>query len=63
MSQQISKSHSGKLQRKWDGPYLITKALGNGAYILQTVDNPPRRLKTPINGADLQLVRIPVVEI
>ena len=60
---QIAKSHSSKLERKWDGPYVVTKALGNGAYILQTVDQPPRRLKTPINGADLQLAGMPVVEI
>ena len=39
---QLAKSHSAKLQPKWDGPYIITKVLGNGAYILQTTDTPPR---------------------
>jgi hypothetical protein len=60
---QLTKSHSAKLQRKWDGPYIVTKVLGNGAYILQTVDTPPRRLRFPINGSDLQLAGLPVVEI
>jgi hypothetical protein len=60
---QLNKSHSAKLQQKWDGPYIVTKALGNGAYILQTIDDPPRRLRTPINGSDLQLAGMPVIEI
>ena len=60
---QLTKSHSAKLQRKWDGPYVITNVLGNGAYILQTLDNPPRRLKTPINGSHLQLAQFDAIEI
>ena len=42
---------------------MVTKVLGNGAYILQTLDTPPRRLRTPINGADLQLAGMSIVEI
>jgi len=60
---QLAKSHSAKMQRKWDGPYIITKVLDKGAYLLQTLDHPPRRLKTPIHGSDLQLAGMPVVEI
>jgi hypothetical protein len=60
---QLSKSHSAKLQPKWDGPYVITKALGNGAYLLQTIEVPPRRLKTPINGSHLQLAQFEAIEI
>ena len=60
---QLVKSHSGKMQRKWDGPYIIVKALDKGAYLLQTIDHPPRRLRTSVHGSDLQLAHMPVVEI
>ncbi|GJR97250.1 hypothetical protein Tco_0269424 [Tanacetum coccineum] len=28
----------GKLRPKWEGPYKVTEALGDGAYKLQTMD-------------------------
>ncbi|GKD06808.1 hypothetical protein Tco_1181782 [Tanacetum coccineum] len=35
----VDGSGAGKLGPKWEGPYEVTEALGDGAYKLQTMDN------------------------
>ncbi|CAI2193728.1 7836_t:CDS:2, partial [Funneliformis geosporum] len=42
------KTHSGKLDQKWKGPYYIHQLLLNGSYKIRELDG--RVLRTPVNG-------------
>jgi hypothetical protein len=42
----------GKMTPKWEGPYVIKKAIGNGSYILQQLDG--KELARAWNGVHLR---------
>jgi hypothetical protein len=46
------KTHTGKLDPKWKGPYYIHDIIGNGAYKIRQLDE--RLLKAPVNGSLLK---------
>jgi hypothetical protein len=46
------KTHTGKLDPKWKGPYYIHDIIGNGAYKIRQLDG--RLLKAPVNRSLLQ---------
>jgi hypothetical protein len=47
------KTHSGKLEGSWNGPYLIHEDLGNGSYKLKTLDG--KIFRIPQNGELLKI--------
>ncbi|KAF7154329.1 hypothetical protein RHSIM_Rhsim01G0139100 [Rhododendron simsii] len=48
----ISRRTKGKLEPKWDGPYVIEKVYSNGAYLLITMDG--ERIIPPTNARFLK---------
>lgn len=48
----------GKMDRKWRGPYSITKCLGKGLYMVKAVDNPDV-VVSRVNGAHIKPYRTP----
>ena len=42
-------SHSSKLETKWDGPFVIHKALPNSVYVLQTLEG--KEIKQKVHGS------------
>jgi hypothetical protein len=51
------KTHSGKLDQKWKGPYYIHQILLNGSYKIRELDG--RVLRTPVNGDLLKIYKDP----
>lgn len=47
-----TRGSQGKLEPKWEGPYIIDTVYSNGASHLMTVEG--ERLKLPINGKFLK---------
>ncbi|OMJ09125.1 hypothetical protein AYI70_g11109 [Smittium culicis] len=39
----IGKSRERKLDNRWNGPYIVTKSLGNGSYYLRELDGTRKR--------------------
>ena len=51
------KTHSGKLDQKWKGPYYIHQLLPNGSYKIREIDG--RVFRTPVNGDLLKVYKEP----
>jgi hypothetical protein len=51
------KTHSGKLDQKWKGPYYIHQLLINGSYKIREIDG--RVFRTPVNGDLLKIYKDP----
>src|SRR5213078_4470619 len=49
----LDNRHTGKLELKWKGPYIIHQVIGNGAYKLGNLEG--QVLKTPVNGMYLKI--------
>ena len=49
----LDNRHTGKLEPKWKGPYIIHQVIGNGAYKLGNLEG--QVLKTPVNGMYLKI--------
>jgi len=48
-------SHSSKLETKWDGPFVIHKALPNSVYVLRTLEG--KEIKQKVHGSRLKLYK------
>jgi hypothetical protein len=55
------KTHSGKLDQKWKGPYYIHQVLLNGSYKIRELDG--RVFCTPVNGDLLKVYKDPPFQI
>ena len=49
----LDNRHTGKLEPKWKGPYIIHQVIGNGTYKLGNLEG--QVLKTPVNGMYLKI--------
>lgn len=51
----LDNQHSGKLEPKWKGPYIVYQIIGNGAYKIRSQDG--RELPNAVNGTFLKLYK------